>query len=55
MATVLEAFVHAVKALEDAIERRAPIPQIAERDAELATRLREVIGMVENLRSRRIA
>ncbi len=51
---VLKLFGVAVTNLEDAIDRRAPIPEIMKWDAELADRTREVIDLVEHLRSRRI-
>jgi hypothetical protein len=40
--------------LEDAIDRKAPREEIMKWDAELADRTREVINLVEHLRSRRI-
>ncbi|HEV8474936.1 MAG TPA: hypothetical protein VGR82_19340 [Methylomirabilota bacterium] len=52
---LLKLFGVAVTSLEDAIERRAPLDEIAKWDTELADRTREVIDMVERLRSRRIA
>ena len=51
---VLKVFGVAVTNLEDAIDRRAPIPEIMKWDAEVADRTREVIDLVEHLRSRRI-
>jgi hypothetical protein len=51
---LLKLFGVAVTNLEDAIDRHAPLPEIMKWDRELAERTREVIGHVENLRSRRI-
>jgi len=51
---VLKLFGVAVTNLEDAIDRHVPIPEIMKWDAELADRTREVLGLVEHLRSRRI-
>jgi hypothetical protein len=50
---VLKVFGVAVTNLEDAIERRAPTEEITKWDTELAARAREVIDLVERLRSRR--
>ena len=52
---LLKLFGVAVTSLEDAIDRRAPLAEIVKWDTELADRTREVIAMVERLRSRRIA
>jgi len=52
---LLKLFGVAVTSLEDAIERRAPLDEIAKWDSELADRTREIIDMVERLRSRRIS
>jgi hypothetical protein len=52
---VLKVFGVAVTNLEDAIEQRKPREEIMKWDAELAGRTREVIDMVDRLRSRRIA
>lgn len=52
---VLKVFGVAVTSLEDAIDRGAPVDEIMKWDAELADRTREVIALVERLRSRRIA
>ncbi len=52
---VLKLFGVAVTNLEEAIDRRAPVPEIMKWDAEVADRTREVIDLVERLRSRRIA
>jgi hypothetical protein len=51
---LLKVFGVAVTSLEDAIDQRAPLGEIAERDRELADRMREVIAAVERLRSRRL-
>ena len=51
---LLKLFGVAVTNLEDAIDQHAPLPEIMKWDRELAERTREVIGHVENLRSRRI-
>ncbi len=52
---VLKVFGVAVTNLEDAIDRKAPLEEVAKWDAELADRTREVLALVEQLRSRRIA
>ena len=52
---VLKVFGVAVTNLEDAIDQRKPLEEIMKWDAELADRTREVIAMVDHLRSRRIA
>jgi hypothetical protein len=52
---LLRTFGVAVTSLEDAIDGKAPIAEIMKRDEELAERTREVISMVDRLRSRRIA
>ena len=52
---VLKVFGVAVTSLEDAIDQRKPLEEIMKWDAELADRTREVIAMVDHLRSRRIA
>ena len=51
---VLKVFGVAVTSLEDAIDRRAPFDEITKWDAELADRTREVLALVDRLRSRRI-
>jgi hypothetical protein len=51
---VLKVFGVAVTNLEDAVDRKAPLDEIARWDSELADRTREVIALVERLRSRRI-
>jgi len=51
---VLKLFGVAVTNLEDAIDGKAPMAEIMKWDAELADRTREVISLVERLRSRRI-
>jgi hypothetical protein len=52
---VLKVFGVAVTNLEDAIEQRKPFEEIMKWDTELADRTREVIALVDRLRSRRIA
>jgi hypothetical protein len=52
---LLKLFGVAVTSLEDAIDRKAPLDEIAKWDQELAERTRETIAHVERLRSRRIA
>ena len=52
---VLKVFGVAVTNLEDAIDARKPFQEIMKWDAELAERTREVIALVDRLRSRRIA
>lgn len=51
---VLKVFGVAVTNLEDAIDRKAPIPEIMKWDAEVAERTREVLSLVDRLRGRRI-
>jgi hypothetical protein len=51
---VLKVFGVAVTNLEDAIDRKAPVAEIMKWDAELADRTREVLTLVDRLRSRRI-
>jgi hypothetical protein len=51
---LLRLFGVAVTSLEDAIDRRAPVAEIVALDAELADHTREVIALVDRLRSRRI-
>ena len=52
---VLKVFGVAVTNLEDAIDQRKPFEEIMKWDSELADRTREVINLVDRLRSRRIA
>jgi hypothetical protein len=52
---VLKVFGVAVTSLEDALDQRKPLAEIMKWDAELADRTREVIALVDRLRSRRIA
>jgi hypothetical protein len=52
---LLEHFGVAVTNLEDAIDRHAPLDEIAKWDRELADRTRETIAFVDRLRSRRVA
>lgn len=52
---ILKIFGVAVTNLEDAIERKAPLEEIAKWDQEVAARTRETLALVERIRSRRIA
>jgi hypothetical protein len=52
---VLKVFGVAVTNLEDAIDAKKPRDEIMKWDREVAERTREVIDLVERLRSRRIA
>jgi hypothetical protein len=52
---ILKIFGVAVTNLEDAIDRKAPMDEIMKWDHEVADRTREVIQLVEFLRSRRVA
>jgi hypothetical protein len=52
---VLKVFGVAVTNLEDAIDQHKPFDEIMKWDTELADRTREVIALVDRLRSRRIA
>ena len=52
---LLKLFGVAVTSLEEAIDGKAPLAEIMKWDAELADRTRDVIALVERLRSRRIA
>jgi hypothetical protein len=51
---VLKVFGVAVTNLEDAIDHKAKVADIMKWDAEVADRTREVLALVERLRSRRI-
>jgi hypothetical protein len=51
---VLKLFGVAVTSLEDAIDQRKPVDEIMKWDAELADRTRELLALVDRLRSRRI-
>jgi hypothetical protein len=51
---ILKVFGVAVTNLEDAIDSGKPLAEIVKWDTELATRTREVIDLVDRLRSRRI-
>jgi hypothetical protein len=51
---VLKLFGVAVTNLEDAIDQRKPADEIFTWDAEVADRTRELLAMVDRLRSRRI-
>jgi len=52
---VLKLFGVAVTSLEDAIDSKAPMDEIMKWDHEVAERTREMLALVERLRSRRIA
>jgi hypothetical protein len=52
---LLKLFGVAVTNLEEAIDGKAPLAEIMKWDAELADRTREVLALVDRLRSRRIA
>lgn len=52
---LLKVFGVAVTSLEDAIDNKAAFEEIMKWDHELADRTRDIIGLVERLRSRRIA
>ncbi len=49
---VLKIFGVAVTNLEDAIDQKNPADEIVKLDAELADRMREVMALVDRLRSR---
>jgi hypothetical protein len=51
---VLKLFGVAVTSLEEAIDNRAPMDEVMKWDREVADRTREVLALVELLRSRRI-
>ena len=51
---LLKVFGVAVTSLEDAVDRKAPFEEIMKWDTEVAERTREVLSLVERLRSRRI-
>ena len=51
---VLKLFGVAVTSLEDAIDQRKPADEIFKWDAEVAERTRELLALVDRLRSRRI-
>lgn len=51
---VLKVFGVAVTNLEDAIDQKKPVDEIVKLDADLADRMREIISLVDRLRSRRI-
>jgi hypothetical protein len=52
---LLKVFGVAVTNLEDAIDNKAAFEEIMKWDHELADRTRDIIALVERLRSRRIA
>jgi hypothetical protein len=51
----LKRFELAVTSLEQAIDNRAPMDDVMKWDREVAERTREVLALVDRLRSRRIA
>jgi len=51
---VLKLFGVAVTSLEEAIDNRAPMDDVMKWDREVADRTREVLALVDRLRSRRI-
>lgn len=51
---VLELFGGALTGLEDALDQHRPANEIYRRDAELADRTREMLALIDRLRSRRI-
>jgi hypothetical protein len=52
---VLELFGVAVTSLEEAIDNHAPLDDVMKWDREVADRTRDVLALVDRLRSRRIA
>jgi hypothetical protein len=52
---VLKLFGAAVTSLEEAIDNRAPMDDVMKWDREVADRTRELLALVDRLRSRRIA
>jgi hypothetical protein len=52
---VLKFFGVAVTSLEEAIDNRAPMDDVMKWDREVADRTRELLALVDRLRSRRIA
>ncbi|HEX5815346.1 MAG TPA: hypothetical protein VF010_08460 [Methylomirabilota bacterium] len=52
---LLKVFGVAVTSLEDAVDRKAPFEDIMKWDTELADRTRDILALVDRLRSRRIA
>ena len=52
---LLKLFGVAVTNLEDAIDRKAPLEEIMKWDREVAERTREMLALVDHIRSRRIA
>jgi|307.fasta_scaffold25777_4 hypothetical protein len=52
---VLKLFGVAVTRLEEAIDEHAPVDDIVKLDEEVADRTRDVLALVERVRSRRIA
>jgi hypothetical protein len=52
---LLKVFGVAVTSLEDAVDRKAAFEEIMRWDTELADRTRDILALVDRLRSRRIA
>jgi hypothetical protein len=52
---VLKVFGVAVTNLEDALDRKAPVEEVMRWDQEVAERTRELLALLDRLRSRRIA
>jgi hypothetical protein len=52
---VLELFGVAVTSLEEVIDNHAPLDDVMKWDREVADRTRDVLALVDRLRSRRIA
>jgi hypothetical protein len=52
---LLKVFGVAVTSLEDAVDQKAPFEEIMKWDTELADRTRDILALVDRLRSRRIA
>ncbi len=52
---LLKIFGVAVTNLEDALDRKAHGAEVAKLDNELADRMRDIIGLVDKIRSRRFA
>jgi hypothetical protein len=52
---VLKVFGVAVTNLEDVLDRKAPVEEVMRWDQEVAERTRELLALLDRLRSRRIA
>jgi hypothetical protein len=52
---VLKVFGVAVTNLEDAVDQHKPFDEVMKWDGEVADRMRELLALVDRLRSRRIA